>query len=69
MAQKVTESMENQKDNKSADEVQKAVEEVKEQDRRKCNIILYNVPESESDDIDRRREHDVAVIKELMKEE
>ncbi len=67
-AMKVAESMEHEGKN-NTDEVQKAVDEVKEQDRRKCNIILYNVPESESTNNDARREHDVAVIKELMKEE
>ncbi len=49
--------------------VQQAVDEVKEQERRKSNIVMYNVPESESTNNDTRRQHDVAVIKELMKEE
>ncbi len=54
--------------NKPTTSVQDAVEEVKEQERRKCNVVLFNVPESDSVDTETRRQHDVEVVQELMKE-
>ncbi len=55
--------------NKPTTSVQDAVEEVKEQERRKCNVVLFNVTESDSVDTETRRQHDVEVVQELMKEE
>ncbi len=54
--------------NKPSASVQEAVDEVKEQERRKSNVVLFNVPESSSADLDARRKYDVEVVEELMKE-
>ncbi len=43
------------------------VREIKEQESRKCNIILHNVPEKESVNEDERTKHDREQLKELGK--
>ncbi len=43
------------------------VNEIKEQDSRKCNIILHNVQEKQSENEDERSKHDREQMKELGK--
>ncbi len=68
--EKIVEKIEEKKieSSKPTTSVQEAVEEVKEQERRKCNVVLFNVPESESADNETRRQHDIKVLEALMKE-
>ncbi len=68
--EKIVEKIEEKKieSTKPTTSVQEAVEEVKEQERRKCNVVLFNVPESESVDNETRRQHDIEVLEALMKE-
>ena len=43
------------------------IEELKDQESRKCNLILYNATEKQSDNADERTKHDREQIKELAK--
>ena len=48
--------------------VKESVDEIKERNKRKLNVILYNVPESRADDVEERKGHDMEEAKDIMKE-
>ena len=43
--------------------VNQYLEEKDEKEKRECNIILHNIPESVSDDIEERKRYDASVLK------
>ena len=46
--------------------VSESVEELREREKRKHNILLYNVPESTADDVEARKEHDLTKVDEVL---
>ena len=44
-----------------------SMEEKSDQDKRKCNIIFYDIPESSSSDITERMQHDCLALKDIFK--
>jgi hypothetical protein len=48
--------------------VSDSIGELRERERRKTNILVYNVPESTSTDVEERKEHDRAELETLIKE-
>ena len=48
--------------------VQEAIEEYRERENRKCNLILHNIPESKEIDAGVRRDDDIQVITDVFKE-
>ena len=48
--------------------VKDSIGEINDRERRKLNIIIYNVEESKSDDLDERKKHDLKEANDLVKE-
>ena len=57
----------NSKDSRTIKEsINDQIDEMKERDKRKNNLIIFNVEESNSEDIDVRKQHDMDEITELL---
>ena len=48
--------------------VKDSIGEINDRERRKLNIIIYNVEESKSDDLEERKKHDLKEANDLVKE-
>ena len=48
------------------DKVNQYMDEQKERERRSCNLILHNIPESTSDDPEERKQHDSSKVEEVL---
>ena len=48
--------------------VQEAIEDYREREARKCNVIIHNIPESNKNDSKERRHEDIQVINEMLEE-
>lgn len=50
------------------EQVQKGINEYRERENRKFNLILHNVPESQKEDVEERRDEDIESADEIMAE-
>lgn len=53
---------------KIKEQVQKGIEEYRERETRKLNLILHNVPESESETAEERKDEDLTKVDEIMRD-
>lgn len=57
-----------QEESDKTDIVRESVGEIRERERRKTNILLFNVEESTAPEVDDRKEHDLQQVHSLLKE-